>query len=256
MAEEDNLVEKATDAPGSGDMAVSEAEETPVRGRAAAMAAYKMKYADRFSEEGSAEPNDDEMYDEYMREHAMMKERLGKLEEANGKYADREMKFVSLIDNNPDLQELLSTINEDDKFLESIKERKARFAMKEKNGKESVKNILAWQAEAGMSDEERIARVRWIVGLAESIDDDIISKEIWESAGKAINYDTDMNEAVSAAAHEARNAGIEQDRLSLKKDTELFPDVNSGSSGKVRPREPKMAEPKKKEYFDELETVK
>lgn len=224
------------------------------KGRAAAILAYKAKYPDRFTEEGATDPEDDEMYDDYMSEHSGMKDKLGKMEEANGKYADREMKFVALIDNNPDLQELLATINEDDEFLESIKARKARFAEKETNGQETVKNILAWQQEDGLTDDERIARVGWIVKLAENIDNDIITREIWDSAGKAINYDKDMADTATATELAVKNAGIEKKKTEMKQNADIFPDVNAASSAKKTP--PPPAENQKPYRFtDDLEEV-
>ena len=232
------------------------AEEQP-KGRAAAMLAYKAKYPERFGEEGAADPEDDEMWDDQMTERSGMMDKLNKLTEANGKYADREMKFVALIDNNPDLQELLATINEDDEFLESMKQRKARFAEKEANAQETVKNILAWQKEDGLTDEERIARVNWIIQLADNIDNDIITRDIWDSAGKAINHDTDVADAAKAAELAAKNAEIEKKKLALKDGADQFPDVTNGSAAKVVPKvEMQDEEPQRRSYFDELETVK
>lgn len=231
------------------------AEETiEPKGRAAATLAFKAKYPDRFSEEGASDPEDDEMYDDYMTEHAGMKDKMGKMEEANGKYADREMKFVSLIDQNPDLQELLATINEDDEFLESIKQRKARFAEKETNAQETVKNILAWQQEDGIADEERISRVNWIIQLAENIDNDIITRDIWDSAGKAINHDTDVADAATAAELAAKNAGIDNKKMAMKKDEDIYPDVNSASSAKQTPPPPK-AKQKPYNFLEDMQEV-
>lgn len=218
--------------------AVESKPEEPVeqpKGRAAAILAYKAKYPERFSEEGAADPEDDEMWDDHMTEHSGMMDKLNKLTEANDHYADREMKFVALIDNNPDLQELLAAINDDDEFIESIKQRKARFAEKEANSQETVKNILVWQQEDGLTDDERIARVNWIIQLAENIDNDIITRDIWDSAGKAINHDTDVADAAKAAELAAKNAEIEKKKLALKDGAGIMPDLNQGSSGKVTP---------------------
>lgn len=225
------------------------------KGRAAAILAFKAKYPDRFSEEGATDPEDDEMWDDYMSEHSGMQDKMSKLEEANGHYADRELKFVSLIDNNPDLQELLTTINEDDEFLESIKARKARFAEKDANAQETVKNILAWQQEDGLTDEERVARVNWIIQLAENIDNDIITRDIWDSAGKAINHDKDVADAATAAELAAKNAGIEKKKTELKDNADIFPDVNGASSAKETPPPPAESQ-KPYSFLDDMEEVK
>jgi len=249
-------VDASTISTGSMSTATEGAAEevVPPKGRAAAILAFKAKYPDRFTEEGATDPEDEEMYTDYMDEHAGMKTKLGMLEEANGKYADREMKFVALIDQNPDLQELLATINEDDEFLQSIKERKARFAEKENNAQETVKNILAWQQEDGLNDDERIARVQWIVQLAENIDNDIITREIWDSAGKAINYDTDVDEVAKATELAVKNAGIEKKKTEMKQNADIFPDVNASSSAKNTPSTPVQKE-RPYRFTDDLEEI-
>lgn len=224
------------------------------KGRAAAILAYKAKYPEKFSEEGASDPEDDEMWDDHMTEHSGMMDKLNKLTEANGHYADREMKFVALIDKNPDLQELLAAINDDDEFIESIKQRKARFAEKEANSQETVKNILAWQKEDGLTDDERIARVNWIIQLAENIDNDIITRDIWDSAGKAINHDTDVADAANAAELAAKNAEIEKKKLALKDGAGIMPDLNQGSSGKVTPPPAAKAE-KPYSFLNDMEEV-
>lgn len=229
------------------------AEEQP-KGRAAAILAFRAKYPERFGEEGAADPEDDEMWDDHMTEHSGMMDKLNQLTEANGKYADREMKFVALIDNNPDLQELLAAINEDDEFIESIKQRKARFAEKEANAQETVKNIIAWQKEDGLTDEERIARVNWIIKLAENIDNDIITRDIWESAGKAINHDTDVEDAAKAAELAVRNADIEKKKLALKNGADIMPDVNKGSAAKQEVTPP-TENKKPYRFLDDMEEV-
>jgi hypothetical protein len=165
------------------------------------------------------------------------------------------MKFVALIDNNPDLQELLATINEDDEFLESIKARKARFAEKENNAQETVKNILAWQQEDGIAEEERISRVQWIVQLAENIDNDIITRDIWDSAGKAINHDKDVDNAATAAELAVKNAGIEKKKTAMKQNEDIFPDVNAASSAKQTPL-PTEENKKPYNFLDDMEEVK
>ena len=255
MEEEEK--DPATDASTSSATTTGSATEgaTPPKGRAAAILAFKAKYPDRFTEEGAADPEDDEMYEHYMSENSGLNDKAGMLEEANGKYSDREMKFVALIDNNPDLQELLATINEDDEFLESIKARKARFAEKENNAQETVKNILAWQQEDGIAEEERISRVQWIVQLAENIDNDIITRDIWDSAGKAINHDKDVDNAATAAELAVKNAGIEKKKTAMKQNEDIFPDVNAASSAKQTPL-PTEENKKPYNFLDDMEEVK
>ena len=202
-------------------------EETPQetqKGRMAAMQMYKSKYPDKFAE-GSEEPNDDDMYDELMRTTSEKDSEIGKLSEANDKYHANSMKLVDLIDQNPDLAELFSTLNDDDEFLTSIKSRKENQKMVEANASETIKNVMAWQEEEGISEDDRIQRVQFIVEIGENIDKGIITKDIWDYAGKALNHDTNIEAAVVTG----KNAAIDSKKATLKQDKDVFPDVTPKS---------------------------
>jgi len=198
-------------------------QETP-KGRMAAMQMYKSKYPDKFAE-GSEEPNDDDMYDELMRTTSEKDSEIGKLSEANDKYHANSMKLVDLIDQNPDLAELFSTLNDDDEFLTSIKSRKENQKMVEANASETIKNVMAWQEEEGISEDDRIQRVQFIVEIGENIDKGIITKDIWDYAGKALNHDTNIEAAVVTG----KNAAIDSKKATLKQDKDVFPDVTPKS---------------------------
>ncbi len=190
----------------------------------AAMQMYKSKYPDKFAE-GSEEPNDDDMYDELMRTTSEKDSEIGKLSEANDKYHANSMKLVDLIDQNPDLAELFSTLNDDDEFLTSIKSRKENQKMVEANASETIKNVMAWQEEEGISEDDRIQRVQFIVEIGENIDKGIITKDIWDYAGKALNHDTNIEAAVVTG----KNAAIDSKKATLKQDKDVFPDVTPKS---------------------------
>jgi len=198
-------------------------QETP-KGRMAAMQMYKSKYPDKFAE-GSEEPNDDDMYDELMRTTSEKDSEIGKLSEANDKYHANSMKLVDLIDQNPDLAELFSTLNDDDEFLTSIKSRKENQKMVEANASETIKNVMAWQEEEGISEDDRIQRVQFIVEIGENIDKGIITKDIWDYAGKALNHDTNIEAAVVTG----KNSAIDSKKATLKQDKDVFPDVTPKS---------------------------
>jgi len=198
-------------------------QETP-KGRMAAMQMYKSKYPDKFAE-GSEEPNDDDMYDELMRTTSEKDSEIGKLSEANDKYHANSMKLVDLIDQNPDLAELFSTLNDDDEFMTSIKSRKENQKMVEANASETIKNVMAWQEEEGISEDDRIQRVQFIVEIGENIDKGIITKDIWDYAGKALNHDTNIEAAVVTG----KNAAIDSKKATLKQDKDVFPDVTPKS---------------------------
>ena len=202
-------------------------EETPQetqKGRMAAMQMYKSKYPDKFAE-GSEEPNDDDMYDELMRTTSEKDSEIGKLSEANDKYHANSMKLVDLIDQNPDLAELFSTLNDDDEFMTSIKSRKENQKMVEANASETIKNVMAWQEEEGISEDDRIQRVQFIVEIGENIDKGIITKDIWDYAGKALNHDTNIEAAVVTG----KNSAIDSKKATLKQDKDVFPDVTPKS---------------------------
>lgn len=212
-------------------------QETPVetpRGRMAAMQMYKSKYPDKFTEEG-IEPEDDEMYDDLIKSQSEKDMEMGKLSEANDKYHANSMKLVELIDQNPDLAELFSTLNDDDEFMTSIKSRKENQKMVEANATETIKNVMAWQEEEGVSEEDRIRRVEFIVEIGDNIDKGIITKDIWDYAGKALNHDTNMEAAVVTG----KNAAIDEKKAALKQDKDVFPDVT-----------PKSIPTKKTEYSE------
>jgi len=198
-------------------------QETP-KGRMAAMQMYKSKYPDKFAE-GSEEPNDDDMYDELMRTTSEKDSEIGKLSEANDKYHANSMKLVDLIDQNPDLAELFSTLNDDDEFMTSIKSRKENQKMVEANASETIKNVMAWQEEEGISEDDRIQRVQFIVEIGENIDKGIITKDIWDYAGKALNHDTNIEAAVVTG----KNSAIDSKKATLKQDKDVFPDVTPKS---------------------------
>lgn len=200
--------------------------EAPVepRGRAKAISSYRSRYPDRFTED-APDPDDDEMYDELMQSTSDYEGKVKGLSEANEKYQANSMKLVDLIDNNPDLAELFSTLNDDDDFLSSIKERKAKQAEVEANASETIKNVMAWQEEDGVSEEDRIKRVEFIVEVGDNIDKGIITRDIWDYAGNALNHDTDIEAAVVTG----KNAAIDTKKAALKKDEDVFPDTTQKS---------------------------
>lgn len=208
-------------------------EETPQeapKGRMAAIAMYKAKYPDKFAE-GTEEPDDEELYNDLIKSHSEKEEEVGKLSEANDKYHANSMKLVDLIDANPDLAELFSTLNDDDEFLTSIKSRKENQKLIEANATETINNVMAWQEEEGVSEEERIQRVQFIVEIGENIDKGIIAKDIWDYAGKALNHDTNIEAAVVAG----KNAVIDSKKVALKQDKDVFPDATPKSIPTTKP---------------------
>ena len=224
------------------------------RGRAKAMQYYKGKYADRFAQDGATDPEDDEMYEDLLGESSGKDEQIGRLTEANGKYQEDSEKLVTLIDSNPDLADLLSTLNDDSEFMVSIATRRTNQKAMEEAAEQTVKNIMDWQSAESMSDEDRAARVEWIVDLAKNVDSGVITKEIWDMAGKAMNYNADMEAAAIAAA----NAEIDKKKVPLVKEEEMFPDMGKSSAGKQTFKK-NVDEPvvnKNEDYFDQLEKVR
>ena len=244
-----NVNEEEPIVPEMPEQAPEQVQETP-KGRARALQMFREKYPDKFAE-GAGDPEDDDMYEELMQSTSDKDSEIVKLSEANDKYHANSMKLVDLIDANPDLAELFSTLNDDDEFLTSIKSRKENQKTLEANAGETIKNVMSWQEEEGVSEDERIARVEFIVDVSQKIENGIISREMWDYAGKALNHDSNMESAVVAG----KNAAIDQKRAALKKDADVFPDATPKSVPTKSITEVKEA-PMKKDYFDELETIK
>ena len=132
-------------------------------------------------------------------------------------------------------------IDKYNKWLEKVAQEKELQAEAERNLDESLKTLDAIQQEKGLTDEQAAQLFDTVHQLTNDLARNIISRETYEFALKAMNYDADVEQAGVEGEIRGRNAKIEEKLRKKELPADVPPELNSGAAG----HEPK---PKQKKY--------
>lgn len=129
-------------------------------------------------------------------------------------------------------------------WLEKVAKEKELEEQAGKNLDETLSVLEAFQKEKGLTDEQATAVFDWVHQVILDGIVNKVSRETFEMASKALNYDTDVAEANRLGRVQGRNDKIEEKLRKKEAPADVPPTLNSASTkGDVEERKPKRRNP-------------
>lgn len=266
-----SIEDVAQNVQGSQDTGLTQ-EETPIRGRAAAMERYRTANPDIEND-----PEDDDLYDYAISQADDYKGRYDKQQEINSALAERiseDPRLGALIAGIMDTDEDGNKKNpayviaklygkdflEDEDSLDELNKGYAEYLDGSKQSKEagekasqnfikSMDDVDKYAQTNGLGDEQIEQLRQSLVQSADDILNGIFSPAFIETVAKGLTYDADVQEAADTGYVEGKNTKIE----AKMKETPDIPSMGGTTNVQRKADAPKQ---EKGSFFDEMETVK
>ena len=150
----------------------------------------------------------------------------------------------------PELAEALESeegrakiVESTNKYLERKAENEKGEAQRMANYEQSVNDLSAFAEEKGLSEEQAIAVFEKVNQIAFDVIDGKYSREAYEMAYKAMNYDSDVDTARKEGEVAGRNAKIEERLGKVAKKPEMPPALGGQGGAAPEPAPKKGGDP-------------
>lgn len=129
------------------------------------------------------------------------------------------------------------------KYLERKAENEKGEAERMANYEQSINDLTAFAEEKGLSEEQAVAVFEKVNQIAYDAIDGKYSREAYEMAYKAMNYDGDVEKARTEGEVTGRNAKIEERLGKVNKKPEMPPSLGGQGGAVAEPAARKDADP-------------